>query len=105
MSPGRAPASEIAKHCGVDVKTVGNWRKQMGPSLEFPKIQERTVTRNGTTYTQNTANIGRREAKPLGNRMEQSLFKRQGNVRSAAILHGLCSGKGRHAVHSQIGAR
>lgn len=49
---------QIAKHVGVDVKTVGNWREKKPASMEIPQM--RTVTRNGTTYQQNTANIGRK---------------------------------------------
>lgn len=51
---------QIAKHVGVDVKTVGNWRKRSSPSMEIPKIDSRTATRNGMTYQINTANIGKR---------------------------------------------
>lgn len=47
---------EIAKACCVDHKTVGNLRREL--SGEFPQIQtERTVQRNGQTYTMQTANI------------------------------------------------
>jgi uncharacterized ParB-like nuclease family protein len=51
----------IAKHLGVSDKTVEKYRQQLVASSEIPKIAERTVTRGGATYTQNTANIGRRE--------------------------------------------
>lgn len=57
--------STIAKHVGVDQKTVANWRGQLVASKEIPKIDQRTVTRNGTTYQQNTANIGKRKAEPV----------------------------------------
>jgi site-specific DNA-methyltransferase (adenine-specific) len=52
---------QIAQHCGVDEGTIRKYREKL--SSEIPKIantSERTVTRNGTTYTQNTANIGKR---------------------------------------------
>jgi len=43
---------ELAKHCQVDHKTVGRLRVEMIESGEIPQIDERTVERNGTTYTQ-----------------------------------------------------
>jgi hypothetical protein len=46
---------EIARRCGVDNKTVSSLRAR--PSEEVPQI--RTVERNGTTYQQNTAAIGK----------------------------------------------
>src|SRR5690606_32284088 len=46
---------EIARRCGVSHQTVSNIR----PSVKNGQMEaERTVTRNGTTYQQNTANIG-----------------------------------------------
>ena len=48
---------DIARHVGVDEGTVRGWREKL--SAELPQIAERTVTRNGTTYQQNTANIGK----------------------------------------------
>ena len=58
---------EIARRVGVDDKTVSTLRPPppVSPpaSAEVPQIaspQPRTVTRNGTTYQQNTANIGRK---------------------------------------------
>lgn len=49
---------EIARHCGVDHKTVGKIRGAMELSGEIPQIQKRTVTRQGTTYQQDTHSIG-----------------------------------------------
>jgi len=47
---------EIARHCGVDHKTVGTHRTHIwGIS---PDSSEREVTRNGTTYTMEIGNIG-----------------------------------------------
>lgn len=46
---------EIARRCAVDHKTVAAVRPKA--SGEVPQM-ERTVQRNGTTYQQNTANIG-----------------------------------------------
>jgi hypothetical protein len=49
---------QIAKHCGVDHKTVAAVRAAIwGNSPDTPT--ERTVTRNGTSYQQNTTNIGK----------------------------------------------
>jgi hypothetical protein len=50
------PDREIARHCAVDHKTVSARRPK--PSGEVPQIEPRTVTRGGTTYPMNTANIG-----------------------------------------------
>jgi len=48
---------EIARQCQVDEKTVRRYREEA--SAEKPQIApERTVSRSGTTYQQNTANIG-----------------------------------------------
>lgn len=53
---------QIAEHCGVDQKTAWKYRHELESSKEIPKIDTRTVTRNGKTYEQNTANIGKRPA-------------------------------------------
>lgn len=50
---------DIANHCGVHWTTVENYRNASVENLQINN--ERTVTRAGTTYTMNTANIGRRE--------------------------------------------
>lgn len=47
---------EIARQCGVTHPFVGKLRKEV--SGNDYQIEPRTVTRNGTTYEQNTANIG-----------------------------------------------
>ena len=50
--------SAIAKACAVNHKTVAAHRTAiLGNSQDTPST--RTVTRNGTTYEQNTANIGK----------------------------------------------
>jgi transposase-like protein len=54
----------IARHVGVDEATVRNWRTRLAASSEIPKIDTRTVSRQGSTYQQRTAQIGRRRAKP-----------------------------------------
>lgn len=49
---------QIAKHCGVHHELVGKVRMELsGGNRQIG--QERIVTRNGTTYTQNTSNIGK----------------------------------------------
>jgi hypothetical protein len=48
---------EIARHVGVDEKTIRTLRKEL--SSENPKMaEERLVNRNGTTYPMKTAQIG-----------------------------------------------
>ncbi|MBE7472308.1 MAG: hypothetical protein HS114_24505 [Anaerolineales bacterium] len=50
---------EIARHCGVDHKTVGRMRTELEVCGEIPQIETRTVSRNGQTYTVDTGNIGK----------------------------------------------
>ncbi len=54
---------QIAKHCAVSHQAVANYRKELAI---IPNLNDsvKTVTRNGTTYTQNTANIGRKPRSP-----------------------------------------
>lgn len=56
---------QIAKHVGVSEAAVRSWRDKL--SAKDTQIQDktRTVTRNGTTYQQNTANIGKSKAEPV----------------------------------------
>lgn len=49
---------EVARHCGVDHKTVGKIRQELELSGEIPQIEKRIVSRNGATYEQDTRNIG-----------------------------------------------
>ncbi len=51
----------IAKHVGVVHTTVRSIRRQLELSGAIQQIDSRTVTRNGTTYQQNTTNIGCQE--------------------------------------------
>lgn len=51
---------EIARHCGVDHKTVAVVRQELELSGKILCIVERTVNRGGATYRQNTRNIGGR---------------------------------------------
>jgi N6-adenosine-specific RNA methylase IME4 len=50
---------KIAAHVGCDDKTVGAVREGLEASAEIPQIDARQVTRNGMTYTMDTARIGR----------------------------------------------
>lgn len=50
---------EIASHCGVHFTTVNNYRRELKLSIENLQIENRTVTRNGSTYTMNTGSIGK----------------------------------------------
>jgi len=54
---------QVARHCGVTPPTVGAWREKLGLSIKVLQIAPRAVTRAGTTYTQNTANIGKPAAR------------------------------------------
>lgn len=53
--------TQVARHVGVDQKTVTNWRRQLEASQEIPKMATRAVTRRGKTYQQQTTNIGKRK--------------------------------------------
>jgi hypothetical protein len=96
--------SAIAKHVGVSAPTVAAWREKTHPSIKSLEIAERTVTRNGSTYQQNTANIGR---KPVGIRqsepkLEAALPDRAPSIRQRQIenknkerlIAGLSAAKG-----------
>ena len=54
--------TQLARHVGVDQKTVTNWRRQLEASQEIPKMATRAVTRRGKTYQQEITNIGKRKA-------------------------------------------
>ena len=49
---------EIARRCAVAESSVRNIRNELELSAQIAQIDDRTVTRNGSTYTQNTANVG-----------------------------------------------
>lgn len=51
--------NQIAKHVGVNDKTVAKYRAQLELSSEIPKMRERSVKRNGKTYKQDVSQIGR----------------------------------------------
>ena len=52
---------QIAEHVGVSYQTVNNYRGAI-----YQKLTDtpRTVTRNGSTYLMDVANIGRRTPEP-----------------------------------------
>ena len=56
--------NQIAKHVGVGQPMVSRIRHEMESSYSLNKIETRTVTRNGKTYEQDTANIGKQTATP-----------------------------------------
>jgi transposase len=57
--------SQIAKHVGVDHKTVAAWRDRiLGNSQDSQPAPTRTATRNGKTYEINVSNIGKAKATP-----------------------------------------
>jgi transposase-like protein len=50
---------QLARHCGVTHPVVAAWREKLGLSGKNYQIDRaRTVTRQGTTYQQDTTNIG-----------------------------------------------
>lgn len=51
---------DIANHVGVSHESVRLYRERMKPICQTLTDSGRTVTRNGSTYQQNTANIGRK---------------------------------------------
>ena len=59
---GKQSNSWIAKACGVSQPFVSGMRHEVAPSYNASEM--RIVTRGGTTYGQNTAQIGRRPRRP-----------------------------------------
>lgn len=51
---------QIAEHVGVSHATVIKYRERLEASGQVDQIETRTVTRGGTTYEQDTTNIGRK---------------------------------------------
>lgn len=59
---GRWSDREIAKRCAVGYDLVADIRKSYLPeTIDRPRSDARTVQRNGTTYEQKTANIGKQK--------------------------------------------
>jgi protein gp37 len=67
----KAPENQLAGHLGVAQSFVNKIRKELASYLG-DKINppEREVTRNGTTYTMQTGNIGQRAASPVAEKAE-----------------------------------
>jgi hypothetical protein len=56
---------EMGRHCAVSESYVRKLHDELSAhNAQMQKPTERTVTRAGTTYVQNTANIGKRAAAP-----------------------------------------
>jgi ssDNA-binding Zn-finger/Zn-ribbon topoisomerase 1 len=53
---------EIARHVGVDHKTVGRIRRELEASGEIPQVDTRTVIRGDQTFEVDTGNIGTQPA-------------------------------------------
>lgn len=53
------PQTDIAAACGVSQPLVSKMAKELGESSSYNDNKMREVTRNGVTYLQNTANIGK----------------------------------------------
>ncbi|MCB0165542.1 MAG: hypothetical protein KDI79_15030 [Anaerolineae bacterium] len=59
----RSSNREIARHCGVDDKTVGRIRQEMETTAEVPQLNKRVVRKaDGQTYEIDTTNIGSKPA-------------------------------------------
>ena len=56
---GRYSDNQIAQHCGVHRNTILSYRHDLAQIMQ--DTVSRTVTRGGSTYTMQTANIGRRK--------------------------------------------
>lgn len=50
---------QIARHCGVDEKTVRKYRGEMEATAEIPQLTNRSVQRGGQWYELPTENIGK----------------------------------------------
>lgn len=74
--------SELARHCGVNDKTVAKIRRELETSSEIPKIDKRIVQRNGVTYEQDTHNIGNIQCEPQGDGSERKLVLSEHLARS-----------------------
>lgn len=55
---------QIAKHVGVNDKTIAAWRERIFGNSEDRLPPTRTATRNGKTYEINVSNIGKAQAAP-----------------------------------------
>lgn len=60
----KVPQTKIAEHVGVSREYVNRVSRDIDTSCDRSHDSKRTVTRNGTTYTQNTTNIGKSTPSP-----------------------------------------
>jgi hypothetical protein len=71
---------EIARHCGVDDKTVGRIRQEMETTAEVPQLNKRVVRKaNGKIYEIDTTHIG---SKPAQQSVQLSRMSNQSVVES-----------------------
>lgn len=93
---GKMSDHAIADHCGVSAAYVGKMRPA---SINGLQIAEREVTRNGKTYTQDTANIGKMRAL-TSNGLQSDRTGRDGRTIDTAKIS-----KARKASHAPQGPR
>lgn len=74
---------EIARHLGVDHKTVGSWREKMESTGEIPQSTTRTGA-DGRTI--NTANIGATRPAPIMTSSDAGLFASAESALSVSLL-------------------
>lgn len=81
---------EIARHCGVGNKFVGDVRTSICvPNTDTQAPATRLVERNGTTYEQNTANIGKaRPAQAGGQNDPKAAETRMDTDFTPVVEHG-----------------
>ncbi|MCB0191928.1 MAG: ParB N-terminal domain-containing protein [Anaerolineae bacterium] len=76
----RSSNREIARHCGVDDKTVGRIRQELETTAEVPQLSKRVVRKaDGQTYEIDTTNIG---SKPTPQQVQASRMPKQVVVES-----------------------
>lgn len=73
--------AEIARRCATTDKTVDKVRTEMEASSEIPRIDQRTVVRNGSTYQQAApAQTARQAEKDASEDRRRELVKRAGTL-------------------------
>lgn len=89
---------QIARHVGVDQKTVSNWRRQLEASEEIPQIAARTASRRGKAYQQDTSHnrkrkparrTARRTACAAGNAVASTPIQTQAERRFDALVRAI----------------
>jgi len=93
---------EIARHCGVDHKTVGRLRNEMELSGGILQITERTVTRNGTSYQIETKTLNQAATASPGHRLDKNRTNRALANTDAGVPDVPPNGSQQHpAAHGQ----